>query len=84
MGEGGLTVTCGVCPQETLVLKLHKPKSSKKVQWDEAVVDNEHLGKKKSKCEFNMPPEEPGPATALKCSSPNFCRLLYLYQAPEV
>ena len=34
------------------MLKLHKPKSDKKVQWDEAVVDNEHMGKKKSKCEW--------------------------------
>ena len=36
---------------QTLVLKLHKPKNEKKVQWDEAVVDNEHMNKKKSKCE---------------------------------
>lgn len=35
---------------QTLVLRLHKPRNDKKVKWDEAVVDNEHMGKKKSKC----------------------------------
>lgn len=39
---------------QTLVLRLHKPKTDKKVQWDEAVVDNEHMGKKKSKCECTL------------------------------
>ncbi|CAI8047207.1 E3 ubiquitin-protein ligase PPP1R11 [Geodia barretti] len=35
---------------ETLVLRLSKPKSGKKVHWGEDIVDNEHMGKKKSKC----------------------------------
>ena len=35
---------------ESLLLKLHKPKSDKKVQWQEGVVDNEFMGKKSSKC----------------------------------
>lgn len=39
---------------QTLVLRLQKPKNDKKVQWDEAVVDNEHMGKKKSKCESSL------------------------------
>ena len=34
-------------------MRLHKPKSEKKVKWDEAVVDNEHMNKKKSKCELH-------------------------------
>lgn len=34
----------------TLKLRLHKPKSHKKVQWTETTVDNEHMDKKKSKC----------------------------------
>lgn len=34
----------------TLVLRLHKPKSDKKVQWTAKTVDNEHMGRKKSKC----------------------------------
>lgn len=37
---------------QTLVLRLHKPRNDKKVKWDEAVVDNEHMGKKKSKCKY--------------------------------
>ena len=32
------------------MLKLRKPKSDKKVQWQEGVVDNEFMGKKSSKC----------------------------------
>lgn len=35
-----------------MVLTLRKPKSSKKVEWAEDTVDNEHLGRKKSKCRF--------------------------------
>lgn len=35
---------------EPLVLKLKKPQTDKKVQWEEGVVDNEFLGKKSSKC----------------------------------
>ncbi|XP_012262577.1 protein phosphatase 1 regulatory subunit INH3 [Athalia rosae] len=31
-------------------LCLRKPKSSKKVQWTQGTVDNEHMNKKKSKC----------------------------------
>ena len=38
---------------QTLVLRLSKPKSGKKVHWGEDIVDNEHMGKKKSKCEPN-------------------------------
>lgn len=33
-----------------LVLKLKKPQTDKKVQWEEGVVDNEFMGKKSSKC----------------------------------
>jgi len=36
--------------QQRLVLKLKKPKTEKKVQWDESAVDNEFMGKKTSKC----------------------------------
>ncbi|KAM7353828.1 uncharacterized protein ACRADG_005752 [Cochliomyia hominivorax] len=36
--------------QPVLRLRLKKPKSEKKVGWQEGTVDNEHLGKKKSKC----------------------------------
>ncbi|KAK2573665.1 E3 ubiquitin-protein ligase PPP1R11 [Acropora cervicornis] len=36
--------------QQRLVLKLKKPKTDKKVQWDESAVDNEFMGKKTSKC----------------------------------
>lgn len=32
------------------MLTLHKPKTDRKVQWQEGVVDNELMGKKKSKC----------------------------------
>ncbi|XP_015591753.1 E3 ubiquitin-protein ligase PPP1R11 [Cephus cinctus] len=34
----------------TVRLRLRKPKSSKKVQWTQGTVDNEHMNKKKSKC----------------------------------
>lgn len=33
-----------------LRLRLQKPRSSKKVQWTNGTVDNEHMNKKKSKC----------------------------------
>ena len=33
-----------------MVLRLHKPKTDKKVQWREGTVDNEFMGKKSSKC----------------------------------
>ena len=36
---------------QTLVLRLKKPPTDKKVQWEEGVVDNEFMGKKTSKCE---------------------------------
>jgi len=36
--------------EETVVLTLRKPKSSKKVVWTEETIDNEHLARKKSKC----------------------------------
>jgi protein phosphatase 1 regulatory subunit 11 len=39
-------------------LKLKKPKNDRKVKWTEGTVDNEHLDKKKSKCQcsaFNFP-----------------------------
>ncbi len=35
-----------------MVLRLHKPKTDRKVKWEEGVVDNELMGKKKSKCEL--------------------------------
>lgn len=34
----------------TLKLRLHKPKTGKKVKFTETTVDNEHMDKKKSKC----------------------------------
>ncbi|XP_003388545.1 PREDICTED: protein phosphatase 1 regulatory subunit 11-like [Amphimedon queenslandica] len=38
-------------PTAQMVLHLRgKPKTDKKVQWGEEVVDNEFMGKKKSKC----------------------------------
>ncbi|XP_014671121.1 PREDICTED: protein phosphatase 1 regulatory subunit 11-like [Priapulus caudatus] len=33
-----------------LKLRLQKPKSNKKVDWTTDTVDNEHMGKKSSKC----------------------------------
>jgi len=33
------------------VLRLKKPQTDRKVQWEEGVVDNEFMGKKTSKCE---------------------------------
>jgi len=36
----------------TVRLKLRKPESKKKVQWQSGTVDNENMNKKKSKCEF--------------------------------
>lgn len=34
----------------TLRLRLKKPKSQKKVEFEAGTIDNEHLNKKKSKC----------------------------------
>ena len=36
---------------QTLLVTLHKPATDKAVHWDESVIDNEHLGKKTSKCQ---------------------------------
>ena len=36
--------------QQACTLVLRKPKKSKKIQWSEETVDNENMGKKKSKC----------------------------------
>lgn len=36
--------------ESAVVLTLRKPKSSKKVEWTQDTVDNEHMGRKKSKC----------------------------------
>ena len=56
-GTGSQTVvtkeeTDGASAPPTLRLKLKKPdeKDRKKVKWTSETVDNEHLGKKKSKC----------------------------------
>lgn len=49
--------------EETLCLTLHKPKTDRRVQWQEGVVDNEFLGKKSSKCCcIYTPPQEFGEA----------------------
>lgn len=37
-----------------MVLHLRKPKTGKKIQWQEGVVDNEFLGRKRSKCIINQ------------------------------
>ncbi|XP_066065424.1 E3 ubiquitin-protein ligase PPP1R11 [Chamaea fasciata] len=43
--------------QRSLTLKLRKRKPDKKVEWSSDTVDNEHLGRRSSKCE--RPPEGP-------------------------
>ncbi|XP_065917308.1 E3 ubiquitin-protein ligase PPP1R11-like [Dysidea avara] len=45
-----LTDTQQTSNEQTLLVTLHKPKTDKVVHWDEEVVDNEHMGKKASKC----------------------------------
>ena len=35
---------------QKLVIHLKPKKTKKKVQWASNVIDNEHLGRKKSKC----------------------------------
>ena len=35
---------------QTILLTLHKPATDKAVHWGEDVIDNEHMGKKTSKC----------------------------------
>lgn len=36
----------------SLTIKLRKRKTEKKVEWSSDTVDNEHLGRRSSKCEF--------------------------------
>ncbi|XP_046371275.2 E3 ubiquitin-protein ligase PPP1R11-like [Haliotis rufescens] len=60
MAEGGSTSITDVTVTETIIqesppspplrLKLKKPKPDKKVKWTSETVDNENMGKKKSKC----------------------------------
>lgn len=45
-----VTATTNGPNQERLVLRLRQPRNDKKVSWDDGVVDNEFLDKKKSKC----------------------------------
>ncbi|XP_067940871.1 E3 ubiquitin-protein ligase PPP1R11-like [Watersipora subatra] len=47
-----LTQTSTVQPsaQQACTLVLRKPKTEKKIKWTEETVDNEDMGKKKSKC----------------------------------
>jgi len=42
--------TDGQGESATVRLVLKKPKHSKKVNWTNETVDNEHMGKRKSKC----------------------------------
>ncbi|XP_012272979.1 type 1 phosphatases regulator YPI1 [Orussus abietinus] len=44
------TTDSGTQEVPTVHLRLRKPRSSKKVQWTQGTVDNEHMNKKKSKC----------------------------------
>ncbi|CAH1785289.1 unnamed protein product [Owenia fusiformis] len=59
MAEGGIqkqneasssSETVTQSGQSTVVLKLRKPETSRQVQWTQDTVDNEFMGKKKSKC----------------------------------
>ncbi|TRZ09071.1 hypothetical protein HGM15179_018046 [Zosterops borbonicus] len=50
--------------QRSLTLKLRKRKPDKKVEWSSDTVDNEHLGRRSSKCELG----EMGLKMALKIS----------------
>ncbi|XP_077645086.1 E3 ubiquitin-protein ligase PPP1R11 [Lonchura striata] len=52
-GCGTATVTESGNPepeQRSLTLKLRKRKPDKKVEWSSDTVDNEHLGRRSSKC----------------------------------
>lgn len=42
--------SAGGAPPAVLKLKLKKPRPSRRVQWSEETIDNEHMNKKKSKC----------------------------------
>uniref|UniRef100_A0A6I8PKY1 E3 ubiquitin-protein ligase PPP1R11 n=1 Tax=Ornithorhynchus anatinus TaxID=9258 RepID=A0A6I8PKY1_ORNAN len=66
------TVTVTTEPENrSLTIKLRKRKPDKKVEWSSDTVDNEHLGRRSSKCECvsgcclleNPPP--PGAVSAL-------------------
>ena len=48
-----MNCVCLYAQEEHLILHLHKPKTDKKVQWQEGTVDNEFMGKKTSKCELS-------------------------------
>ncbi|XP_077968844.1 E3 ubiquitin-protein ligase PPP1R11-like [Styela clava] len=49
--EETLTTTISQEPSSpSVVLKLRKPQSDQKVRWTEETIDNEHMGKKSSKC----------------------------------
>ncbi|KAM9266840.1 LOW QUALITY PROTEIN: E3 ubiquitin-protein ligase PPP1R11-like [Cariama cristata] len=51
-GCGTATVRTGAAEPEnrSLTLKLRKRKPDKKVEWSSDTVDNEHLGRRSSKC----------------------------------
>lgn len=92
-GRGGDTTTCAtVAPRET-ELETQTPvhivvRPERRVAWDPSVVDNEHLGRKSSKC-LSLPLSRPD---SISSSAPArfayafFCEnsVLHLPQAPCV
>lgn len=50
------TVTVTTEPENrSLTIKLRKRKPEKKVEWSSDTVDNEHMGRRSSKCECGWP-----------------------------
>lgn len=87
---------CGprVCDSERLVMlqegrsltiKLRKRKTEKKVEWSSDTVDNEHLGRRSSKCEFRISSRfTQRHSSVVTNSAPLRLRLLHLREAAAV
>lgn len=66
------------------MLKLKKPKTDKKVQWDESAVDNEFMGKKTSKCKLYSRYQiiYTSPNLLLKTEGPVLARQSLMFNSP--
>lgn len=58
----------------SLTIKLRKRKPEKKVEWTSDTVDNEHMGRRSSKCECVLPTGTRARAPARRLLKPR-CRL---------
>jgi hypothetical protein len=68
--------TTAAAPGQPVVLRLSDPEPEKKVKWDDAVIDNEGMGKRSSKSTCRL-----GFAVKFTFNRFYLCRMLHIPQA---